>query len=151
MALSRDEILAAKKTFVTRSVDVPELGGKVIVKELSGKELDAYQSSLVQMRGKEAVPNTTNLRAKLVVRSLVDEDGKRLLTDQDTNALGDLPGRVLNRLYDVAAELSGISEEESEELAGKSEPDPSDDSTSTSPESSDAPSPSYSTESLPVS
>ena len=121
--LSADAILAFDDVQV-RDVPVPEWGGTVRVRSLSGKERDAFEASLREQRGKETVTNTENVRAKLVARSLIDpETGERMFTDQQINALGGKNAAVLDRLYDVAAELSGMSE--SGDLAGNSEADPS--------------------------
>ena len=92
-------------------------------------------------RGREVVQDTVNARAKLVVRALVDENGDRLFKDQDAGALGAKSGAVLDRLFDIVAEMSGISDTAVADAEGNSEPDPSGDSFSDSPENSVAPSP----------
>ncbi|MEU6552119.1 phage tail assembly chaperone [Streptomyces sp. NPDC046915] len=127
MALNRDAILGAVDV-QTEKVDVPEWGGDVIIRGLTGDELDAFQGSVRQFRptfdgkGMEAVLVQEGMRAKLLVKCLVDEAGDRLFTDQDASALGAKSGTVIDRLYDVAARLSGLSEEEKEALEGNSEP-----------------------------
>jgi|SRR5690554_5882572 len=117
MALSRDDILKASD-IETREVDVPEWGGKVYVRGLTGSERDAYEASLVQFRGKQRVPDLANARAKLVVRCIVDEEGNRVFTDADANALGKKSGAVLDRLFEVASKLSGLSDKDVDELVG---------------------------------
>ncbi|MEV7394350.1 hypothetical protein [Streptomyces sp. NPDC091215] len=142
MALNRDAILGAVDV-QTEKVFVKEWGDDVIVRGLTGEELDAYQASIRQLRprldgkGMESVLIQDNMRAKLLVKCLVDEAGERLFTDQDTAALGSKNGRVLDKLYDVAAALSGLSDEEQEAMEGNSET-PADNgaSTSSSPETS---------------
>jgi hypothetical protein len=135
MALNRDAILGAVDV-QTEKVDVPEWGGGVIVRGLTGDELDSFQGSIRQFRptfdgkGMEPVLVQDGMRAKLLVKCLVDEAGERLFTDQDAPALGAKNGSVIDRLYDVAARLSGLSEEEKAELEGNSETVPSDGSTS---------------------
>ena len=141
MALNRDAILGAVDV-QTEKVDVPEWGGDVIVRGLTGDELDAFQGSIRQFRptfdgkGMEPVLIQEGMRAKLLVKCLVDEAGERLFTDQDAPALGAKSGTVIDRLYDVAARLSGLSEEERAELEGNSEAAKDDSSTSSSPETS---------------
>lgn len=142
MSLSRDAILGAEDTLVEK-VSVPEWGGDVIVRGLTGTELDSYQNSCRSFERGEMVPVLGNVRAKLVVRCLVDEAGERLFDDADVDRLGRKAGRVIDRLYDVAARLSGITEEMQAELEGNSGAAPSGDSVSSSPASSDAPSLSY--------
>jgi len=136
MALSRDGILEAVDV-QTEKADVPEWGGEVIIRGLTGDELDAFQGSIRQFRptfdgkGMEPVLIQEGMRAKLLVKCLVDEAGERLFTDQDAPALGAKNGAVIDRLYDIATRLSGLSEEEKAELEGNSEP-PTDNGGSTS-------------------
>jgi hypothetical protein len=142
MALSRDGILGAVDV-QTEKVFVKEWGDDVIIRGLTGDELDAFQGSVRQFRptfdgkGMEAVLIQEGMRAKLLVKCLVDEAGERLFTDQDAPVLGAKNGAVLDRLYDIASRLSGLSEEEKAELEGNSEAGTdSDASTSSSPETS---------------
>lgn len=143
MLLSRDDILKADD-IETREVPVPEWGGTVRVRALTGKDRDAYEASCMQERAKgQMVRNLANVRAKLVVRSIVDDDGNRIFQDSDANALGAKSAAALDRVFAVAAELSRLSEEDVDELAGNSGAAQSGDSSSTSPESSAAPSGSF--------
>lgn len=148
MALNRDQILGASD-ITTQSVDVPEWGGTVLVRGLTGRERDSWEASNRIQRGREMVYNQVDARARLVVRALVDDNGDRLFKDTDAGALGAKSGKVLDRLFDVAAELSGITDASAADAEGNSEPDPSDGSISDSPETSDEPSPNSSTPSAP--
>jgi hypothetical protein len=127
MALSRDGILGAVD-IKSEKVPVPEWGDEVIIRGLTGEELDAFQGSIRQFRptfdgkGMEPVLIQDNMRAKLLVKCLVDEAGDRLFQDSDASALGAKNGAVIDRLYDVASALSGLSEDEKAELEGNSEP-----------------------------
>ena len=154
MALNRDAILGVND-ILTEKVDVPEWGGEVIVRGLTGEERDAYEGSRRQIRNagtpqQELIILSDNMRANLLVKCLIDENGERLFADKDAGLLGMKNGRTLDRLFDVASRLSGMSDEEAEELEGNFET-ASDASTSSSPELSDAPSPSYSDASAPES
>jgi len=142
MPLSRDAILGADD-IVTEPVEVPEWAGKVLVRGLTGADRDAFEASIRRFRGGQVEVVQENARAKLVVRCLVDENGERLFADRDASLLGKKSAAVLDRLYDVAARLSGLSEEAREELEGNSDAATSGASASSSPESSDAPSLSY--------
>ncbi|MFJ6729987.1 phage tail assembly chaperone [Streptomyces sp. NPDC091281] len=141
MALSADAILGAEDTQI-KTVDVPEWGGEVAVRGLTGMERDAYEASIQQIRPKpdgtrEVVFVRDNARAKLLVKCLVDPDGRRLFKDTDAPALGKKNGAVIDRLYDVATELSGMSDAAQDDIEGNSEAAPSGDSSSSSPETSD--------------
>lgn len=121
--LGREQILALRgKPRETRRV--PAFGGTVIVQALTAKEKDDFDASLIVGRGKQATISTKNVRARLAVRSIVDESGRRVFTDADAAILGELPGKDLQAVYDAAQDLSGISDADVEELAGNSESAP---------------------------
>ncbi len=118
--LTRDEILKAED-IKTERVDVPEWGGTVIVKSLTGRQRDEFEGSMIEQRGRRAVMNTANMRAKLVAWSVVDETGERLFSNADIGDLGEHSAAAVNRIYNVAARLSGLSDEDVDEMVGKSE------------------------------
>ncbi len=74
--------------------------------------------------------NLQNIRAKLVALTVVDEQGNRIFKDEDVKWLGNKSAAALDRIFEVAQRLSGLRDEDVEELAKNSESDLSDDSTS---------------------
>jgi hypothetical protein len=56
----------------------------------------------------------------LLIRTLVDQDGNRILTDADISALADLDGAVTAKLFDAAMEHVGFQSDEIDELVGNS-------------------------------
>lgn len=127
--LTRDAILQAQD-LPTVDVEVPEWGGTVRVRALTGAERDAFEQSIVEQRGKSTKMNLANLRAKLVALTVVDEEGKRLFSDADAKLLGQKSALALNRVFEVAQKLSGLSPEDVEELTKNSEDGQSEGSTS---------------------
>lgn len=125
--LTRDQILNAQD-IQTEEVSVPEWGGTVLVRALDGEERDALEASMIQGKGKNAQVNLKNLRAKLAARSMVDENGKRLFEDGDIPALAKKSAAALNRVYEAAQRLSGITPEDVDELTKNSKPAQSEDS-----------------------
>lgn len=113
--LDRAAILAASD-IQSELVDVPEWGGSVMVRGLTGAERDAFERSLVEQRGKDIQMNWTNFRAKIVVRAVVGADGKRLFTDADAPALGAKSAAALDRIVPVAQRLSGMRDSDVKEL-----------------------------------
>lgn len=111
-------------------VEVPEWGGTVRVVGLSGEDRDAYEASFVDAKGKPATQRLRNIRAKLLVKCLVDGDGNRLFTDDKAKVLGAKSGAVVDRLFDVARRLSGIGQDAVAEAKKDSEPDQNEPSTS---------------------
>jgi hypothetical protein len=92
-------------------VDVPEWGGIIRVRSLTGAERDAYEMSIVSMNGKELSLNTSNMRSRLVAMSVIDEKGKKVFTDRDVNKLGSKSGAALDRVYTVCQRISGLENE----------------------------------------
>ena len=123
--LDRNAILEAKD-LPTETVDVPEWGGQVIVRTLTGEERDQYETSMFEIVGegskRTAITKLENIRATLVALTIVDEEGQRMFTRDDIVALGNKSAAALDRIYEVARTLSGLSEEDMDELAEGLEP-----------------------------
>lgn len=117
--LTRDEILN-KDDIQQENVSVPEWDGDVIVRGLNGYDRDRYEESMVERRGKSFSTNLENIRARLVSLCVVDAEGKRIFADEDIPALGKKSGAALERVFEVARKLSGLRNEDIEELAGNS-------------------------------
>lgn len=98
MALSRDAILAIKDTDLV-SVDIPEWAtkddplGRVYVRPMTGKERDAYDMETVGSGRPE------NMRARMAVRAICDENGQRIFNDSDAEMLGNKSATALDRVY----------------------------------------------------
>jgi len=115
--LSRSAIL--KKVSLKQEVlSVPEWGGDVIVRELTGAERDAWEASILNADGQRDDDSMTNARAKLCIRCIVDAEGSLLFSEDDLNPVGNLSGTALNRVFEVACRLSGLTPADLEELAG---------------------------------
>lgn len=136
--LTGEDILEADD-LETRDIEVPEWGGTVRVRGLTGEERDRFESELaeatpdskvVEVRGQKQRMNMVNARAKLVARCCIDENGERLFSDTQISELAKKSGRALDRVYEVAQELSGITEEELEEITENLDGTPSANSTS---------------------
>jgi hypothetical protein len=107
---------------------VPEWGGKVRIRSLSSEERDDFEATLYQQVPDPQKPGKTvlkivrqNGRARLVARCLVhavgEKAGQRMFTDdQQVIQLGKKNGAALNRCFEVATRLSGMSEEAKQEL-----------------------------------
>ena len=130
-ALTRENILEVQD-IQTELVNVPEWGKEsfVYVKGLTGAERDKFESSLMVLRGKSQTLNMANIRAKLASLTICDEDGKRLFTETDVQALSQKSASALQRVFVVAQKLSRIGDEDIEELAEGLKADPFDGSPS---------------------
>lgn len=128
MALLNREALLTKRELKTETVAIPEWGGEVIVRQLTAKERDDYEQAFITTKGKNVQQNMRNMRAELCVRSIVNEQGERLLQNADAAAFGQHPADVIDRIFAAAAHLSGMTKADQEELAGKSDTGPTESS-----------------------
>ena len=113
--LTREQILKADD-LPTEDVEVPEWGGVVRVRALTGAERDALEAAVLDVRGKNVRVRLENARALIVAMSVVDEDGNRLFSDKDVKALGQKSAAALDRVASVAMRLAGLTKEDLEEL-----------------------------------
>lgn len=117
--LDRDQILRADDRRVER-VPVPEWGGAVFCRGLTGSERDAYESGVYTGKG----VNLVNVRARLCALGMCDANGKTLFNDADIILLAQKNAAPLDRCYDKIRDLSGMTPEDVEELEKNLEPAP---------------------------
>jgi len=131
--LTKEQILSAdRKKF--EDVAVKEWGGTVRLQELSASDRDQWESEqiTVQADGTGVKFNPKHARARLIVRSLVDEGGKRLFKDDEVASLGSLSASTMQKLFKKAMALNAISADDMKELEGNSGAAPSAGGSSTS-------------------
>lgn len=130
--LGKEDILGANDMRF-EDVEVPEWGGSVRVRSLMGVERDDMDASnLIKKNGKHEV-SLHHMRAKLCARSIVNEAGIRVFSDEDIEVLGMKSAAALNRVYEVAARLAGLTDASVQEIAKNSVGGQSDSSGSDSP------------------
>jgi hypothetical protein len=115
MALSKTAILAAKDTKLSDPVPVPEWGGDVFVKTLTGTERDAFEDAYAENKMKA-------FRCRFLVLTLCDDKGQRLFEDGDVAELGKKSSVVINRLFESAWKHNAFTNEAVESL-GEGSPD----------------------------
>jgi hypothetical protein len=123
MALSKAKILAAKDVKLSAAIPVPEWGGDVYIKTLSGTERDAFEDAYSESRMKQ-------FRVRFLVLTLCDDSGERLFGDSDIDELGKKNSVVINRLFDAAWKHNALTNEAVESLGNGSPNDQSGGSTS---------------------
>jgi len=116
--LTRDAILATPER-KTVAVPVPEWGGEVHVRMLSGEERDAWEQDMAARRKEQPDGSfrINNVRAALTAATACDEDGKLLFGPDDVEALGRKFGAALERIHAAAGRLNRIGSTDEEELA----------------------------------
>jgi hypothetical protein len=103
----KDTILAAEDIKL-KAIEVPEWGTTVYIRVMSGTERDSWETNVLSKQ--------VNIRAGLLVRCLADDQGKRIFSDSDVNALGAKSGHVLDKLFELASKHNRLKREDVEEL-----------------------------------
>jgi len=132
MILNRKEVLLAND-IVKELVHIPEWGGDVYVRGMSGEARDKFEMLILQINGKSKKANTENFRAKLASMTVCDENGDLLFTEDDVKELAKKSAAALQRIFIVAQRLSRIGNEDVKELAEGLQENPLEDSASVSP------------------
>lgn len=115
----RDQIFATDDQ-QSEIVKVPEWGNvEIKIIGMTGAQRDDFEGSLMVGKGKKATINTRNMRAKLVQKCALDPATDQQIFDiADVAKLGQKSGAAIDRLFSVAQRLSGISDNDMEELEG---------------------------------
>ena len=119
--LTREAIQAAQDR-KPREVFVPEWGGVVFVRRLSGPERDDWelaQYALLDAKPGDKYAGGRNVRARLVLATACSEDGAPLFTLEDLPWLAEKAGAALGRVYEASRLHNGMTEEAMQELEGK--------------------------------
>lgn len=106
--LKREEILS-KTDLKKETLSVEEWGGDVIVSEMSAAMRDGWEQAI---REKDASGRLVSPRAKLVVFTVVDEEGERIFKDDDIEAIGKLSSATLEKICLVSMRLNGLGADE---------------------------------------
>ena len=115
MALDKAALLAAsKKPPKMEEVDVPELGGTVFVKVMSGRERDRWEE--IQNKSK-----FTQFRARIALATLCNADGSPMFVEADLPDIGELPATALDLIFDVARRINGLTPEDVEAVRKNSQ------------------------------
>lgn len=106
--LTREQILEADD-LKNQSVDVPEWGGTVLVRSMTGADRDAFEASMMTVDAEgNRKADMGNMRAKLVALTAVNEAGALLFVPADVERLALKSAGALERVFVVAQQLNGL-------------------------------------------
>ena len=101
--LNRDDILDANDIQI-ELVSVPEWGGDVFVKGMTGAERDRFEAGVISLDSKSEKVDMRDIRAKLCSETICDEAGKKLF-----NHKGELALKVIKGISKNIHQVDGIS------------------------------------------
>ncbi len=100
--LTKQDLMTRK--LAIRKIDIPEWG-TVYIRRLAGGEQDNWEKSIKDL-------DAWQLKVQILLRTLCDEEGKRLFTDNDSELLNEIDGSVLVKLARLALKFNRIEEKD---------------------------------------
>lgn len=122
--LNKSAILGAKD-LKHEDVPVPEWGGSVRVRVMTGAERDEFRNAIASDEGHAPIGKVS---AALLVATCIDEAGERLFSVEDMAALQEKSAASLDGLATVAMRLNGLGGSAVQDAVKNSTSDQSDDS-----------------------
>jgi len=108
--LNKDLILKAVD-LKTEVIEVPEWGDSLTITELSGADLERWQS-----KAQKANADSAATLGELVALSVINQDGSRMFGDKDIKALLTKSHKPLMRIYNAAIKVNMLGEDGAAEL-----------------------------------
>lgn len=117
--LSQEQLLAAldRPDIATEDVHVPELGGTVRVREMTGSLRNRLEATYAALRSGKDSKSLDAVTAQLLATCVVDEQGRQLLTVSDAKRMLAARPKVAFRLRDAILDISATGEDDVEALA----------------------------------
>lgn len=113
MTLNKNAILAAND-MPLQKVSVPEWGGEVYLRPMSGTARAEFELRLVGAKKQSGEYIGPGMRGFILVNTLCDADGGLLFTAADIDAIESKNATVLARLVDDAMRISGLGGDDDE-------------------------------------
>jgi hypothetical protein len=116
--LTAPELAQAKK-----DVPVPELGAGMVIPVwgMTPRERSAWEDKQTQLSESKRAKHKLQVRERILVECCRNDDGVQLFTADQIEQLGKRRGDVIERLVNVALDLSGFSEQDIEKIAKNSD------------------------------
>jgi len=111
--LTRDNILAAKLKI--EKIYIPEWKGSVIIREPTAMERAEYELLCTRAVNDDEIIKV--IRGTCAAKCLIDDDGKRIFTDDDIERLHKTSANALDRIIDVYRKISLVGDEPIENAA----------------------------------
>ena len=102
---SKSEILAALKRAKVEELDIPDLGLTIFIRVIKAGERDAFESSLVDAKGR---PNVRDVRARFAALVISDADGNPIFNVPEVAELTKGNAKALDRIWEKAKTLNGM-------------------------------------------
>ena len=112
--LTKDAIKGNKSTPKMKKVEIPEWGGHVFVRELTAHGRDRFEDVMFAFNtetGKVEMRQGQQRRTFFLVLTVCDENGDAVFTDEDISWLSEMEFSVIDRIYQEAQKINGMTVE----------------------------------------
>lgn len=115
LLLTAEEILNTPD-LPTKRISVPEWGADVLIRCMTGRERDAFESWLIRDKTEDGGP--VNVRARFLSLTICNEEGALLFTPEQIDKLGEKSGAALERVFARAQRYNRVTPADLAELQG---------------------------------
>jgi len=113
--LTKEEILKVSD-LQTREINIPEWGGSIVMKTMTGEERDTWENR-IPIRSSDKKVDIKEMKVRLLILCIRDpKDMTFMFTEKDVVSLNSKNSSVIDRLWQVASEMNGIGGKELEEI-----------------------------------
>ena len=119
--LTKDDIFKVDD-LPTKDIDIPEWGGTLTIRTLTGAERDQFESAFVN----QDQIDIRGLKARLIQLTVQNGDGQPMFTKADLQKINSKSASVIDRIFQESQRLSGLTKEDVDELVGNSGTAPTD-------------------------
>jgi hypothetical protein len=137
MKLLNKAAFLAANDLAHEDVPVPQLGGSVRIRVMTGAARDDFQEYMRSFG--EGPRPTTAIHAALLVQTCIEESGEPMFTMDDIELVRGKSVAAIETMAAAAMRINGLGVQAVDEAAKNSESDQSDDSGSDSPSHSASP------------
>jgi len=116
MVLNKEAIFAAEDSD-TITLDVPEWGGSIRLRPMTGQQRAEWEYWATKRADKNGDSDFRGIRERLIISCVVDDDGKPLFDAGDLDELAQKNAMVLDRISDKCQEISGMKTDSVEDAA----------------------------------
>ena len=119
--LTKDDIFKVDD-LPTKDIDIPEWGGTLTIRTLTGAERDQFESAFVN----QDQIDIRGLKARLIQLTVQNGDGQPMFTKADLQKINSKSASVIDRIFQESQRLSGLTKEDVDVLVGNSGTAPTD-------------------------
>ncbi len=116
MSLSKNQIIAAKDSQPIE-VEVPEWGGSILLRPMTGTARNDYEFWAASEHSKNGQSDFRGIRERLIIAHAVDDQGESLFSLDDLEQLSAKNAEVIDRLHNECQKLSGLTAEAVDDAA----------------------------------